>query len=227
MRIVRRIVLIIITLTLLLLSEAVTLMATRAATSHGPVKVDNISFYYKLDEKARFLDLKTQWQSEHRGELPLGKAVEIATEAYNTAATESPFEMWRYHGGPAPNVFTSKAHIYNQSRTALLNVPVTVLVRAKVGELRVNPAIQMTDFEHLEDSAQWETISKETIMVPALAPGEDLLLPVLQFRLLEFLARHPNHWPAQLELKLTSPLIGTAYKSISLVPDHFVVPVLY
>lgn len=223
----RRIVLIIITLTLLLLSEAVTLMATRAATAHNPVKVEDISFYYKLDEKARFLDLKTRWQSEHRGELPITKATDIATEAYNIAATESPFETWRYHGGPAPNVFTGKAHIYNKGRTALLNVPVTVLVRAKVGELRVNPAIQMTDFDYLEESAHWETLSRETITIPALAPGEDMLLPVLKFRLLEFMVRHPNRWPVQLELKMSSPMMGTAYKSLSLVPDHFVVPVLY
>lgn len=157
----------------------------------------------------------------------MNKAVELATEAYGIAGTESPFDTWRFHGGPAPKVFTAKAHLYNPGHTALLNVPVTVMIRAKVGELRVNPSIQMTDFDFLEDSAQWETVSKEMLRIPAMAPGEDLLLPVMKFRMLEFLQRHPNRWPVQLEVKMTSPSVTTAYKTISLVPDHFVVPVLY
>ena len=219
--------LIILTLSLLLLSEVVTLLATRAATGRGPIQVDSLDFFYKLDEHVRFLDLKTQWQSEHRGELPIAKADELAREAYDLAATESPFAIWRYHGGPAPQIFTGKAHIHNQGHNALLNVPVSVLVRAKVGELRVNPDIQMTDFDYLEDSARWETVSREVVRVPAIAPGEDMLLPVMKFRLLDFLARHPNRWPVQVEVKISAPPMGTAYKTISLVPDHFVVPVLY
>lgn len=223
----RRIVLILLTISLLLLSEAVTLLATKAATARGPIKVDSLDFFYKLDEHVRFLDLKTKWQTEHRGELPIGKAGELAREAYDQAATESPFSLWRYQGGPAPQIFTGKAHIHNQGRTALLNLPVSVQVRAKVGELRVSSDIQMTDYEYLEDSARWETVSTESITVPAIAPGEDILLPVMKFRLLEFLAKHPNRWPVQVEMKISSPLMGTTYKTLALIPDHFVIPVLY
>jgi hypothetical protein len=109
----------------------------------------------------------------------------------------------------------------------LLTVPVSVTVRAKVGDLRVDPDIQMTDYEYLKESAQWETISQKTLTIPAIAPGEDMLLTLMQFHLLDFLAAHPNRWPVQVEVTLTSPLIGSSRRSISLIPDHFVVPVLY
>jgi hypothetical protein len=224
---VKRPVFIVLVVALLLLSQAITLLATRAGTPKAPIRVESIDFYYKMDAKARFLELKNRWQSENRGMLAINKAGEMAKEAYDQSSVESVFDQWRYHGGPAPQVFTGKAHIYNSGKSALLNVPVSVTVRAKVGDLRVDPLIQMTDYDYLKETATWEMVSSETITIPALAPGEDMLLPVMKFRLLEFLAAHPNRWPVLLEVKISSALLGTARKTISLVPDHFVVPVLY
>jgi hypothetical protein len=212
---------------LLVLSEMVCLFATRASASNGPIKVDNIGFYYKLDAKARYMDLKTRWQSEHRGELGAAKASELATEADAASSVESPFDKWRYQGGPDPAIFTGKAHIYNAGHKALLNVPVSVTVRAKVGDLRVSPDIQMTDYDYLKDSARWEVLSHKTLTIPAIAPGEDMLLTLTQFHLLDFLTAHPNRWPVQLEVSMSSPFLGSSRQSISLIPDHFVVPVLY
>lgn len=223
----KRPVFIIIIITLVLITQAVTLLATRAGTPKAPIRVESIDFYYKMDAKARFLDLKNRWQSENRGALAISKASELANEAYNQSNSESVFDQWRYHGGPAPSVFVSKAHIYNSGKTALLNVPVSVTVRAKVGDLRVDPIIQMTDYDYLKETAVWETVSIETITIPAIAPGEDLLLPLMKFRLLDFLASHPNRWPVLVEVRMSSASLGNSRKAISLVPDHFVVPVLY
>lgn len=203
-------------------------MATRAATGqHGAVKASSLDFYYKTDAKARFLDLKNQWQSKHRGEISLNQADEMAQEAYSQASVETPFSQWLFHGGPDPRVFTGKLHLYNSSTKALLNVPLSVTLRAKVGELRVNPEIQMTDYDHLDDTARWEDVSSKTITIPALAPGEDMLVEVARFRLLDFLARHPNQWPSQVMVQVNAPQMGSTRKIITLVPDHFVVPVLY
>jgi hypothetical protein len=224
---VKRFVFICLTIALLLLAESVCLFATRAAASNAPIKVDNIGFYYKLDAKARYMDLKTRWQSDHRGELAATKASELALEADKAASVESAFDKWRYQGGPDPAIFAGKAHIYNAGHKALLNVPVYVTVRAKVGDLRVNPTIQMTDYDYLKDSARWELVSQSTVTIPAIAPGEDILLPLTQFNLLDFLAKHPNRWPVQLEVSMVSLSAGSSRKTISLIPDHFVVPVIY
>lgn len=233
---VKRVVFIILTLSLLLLSEAVTLLATHAAAPRGQLKgsvsnravqVQSLDFYYKMDEKSRYLDLKNQWQSAHKGELNYAEASTLAAQAYDESSVESELEQWAYHGGPDPKVMTGKVHIYNVGQRALLNLPIKVTLRAKVGELRVNPAIQMIDYDYLNDTAQWLSVSSKTVKVAALAPGEDMLVDLGKFQMLDFLGKHPNQWPAKLELRVDSPEFGTSRKVLNVIPDHFVVPVLY
>jgi hypothetical protein len=224
---VKRIVFIVVTLALLLLSEAVTLLATKAATTPGTIHVEDLSFFYKEDEAARYLDLKNQWQSEHRGEIPPDKAAELAEKAYKEASVESPLLRWREQGGPNPQVFSAKAHLSNPGHDALINVSLRVTLKAKVGDLRVNPRIQITDYHYLESSARWVTLSDTVILVPAIAAGEDLQVDLVKFPLRDFLGKHNGQWPAQLRLELQAPHMDATYKTLSLMPDHFVVPVLY
>lgn len=223
----KRVVFIILTLVLLTLSEGLTLLATHAASSRSAIQVESINFYYKPDEKARFLDLKTRWQSENRGELSIDQAISLADTAYRQAGINAPFKVWRYHGGPSPWVFTGKAHLYNKTGQALLNVPLSVTLRAKVGDLRVHSALQMTDYDHLEETARWETVLQQTVPIPALAPGEDLQIETFRFAVLNFLKTHPNRWPVQLEVRLSTPAMSGSRQSLTLIPDHFVVPAVY
>ncbi len=228
----KRFVFILLILGLLACAQVLTFMATDASAARGvsnttTLKTASLDFYYKLDEKARYLDLKNQWQSKHRGEFSPRQAVELADEAYKKASVEAPFEKWLYHGAPAPRVFTGKLHLYNSSKQALLDVPLKVTLRAEVGDLRVDSVVQLTDYGHLSKTARWMTLSEQTVSIPAVAPGEDLQVEVMRFRLMEFLAAHPNRWPSQLEVQVSGPQVGTVKKSLSLAPDHFVVPVLY
>jgi hypothetical protein len=223
----KRVVFILLTVCLLLLSEAITLLSTKAASMQPAIQVQSLDFYYKQDEKARYLELKNQWQSEHRGEIPLRNAAELATQAYAQADTEAPLERWRYQGGPSPEVFNSKIHLFNSSKQALLHIPLRITLRARVGELRINPQTELTDYTHLANTAHWQTIAVETKSIPALAPGEDLQVANTTFQLLDFLGKHPGHWPAQLEIEVKVPQLGANRKTISLTPDHFVVPILY
>jgi hypothetical protein len=140
---------------------------------------------------------------------------------------ETPFKQWRYHGGPAPHVFTAKAHLYSTGGQGLLNVPFTITVRAKTGNLRVITDLQLTDYETLQSSARWLTVSKRTVRVPAIAVGEDLLLPLMEFQLLDFTRKHPTQFPILIEVQVSSPLLGTVTRTMPLNPDHFVMPVLY
>ena len=195
-------------------------------TAHA-LKLQSMAFYYKLDAETRFLDLKTQWQGAHRGEIPMDKAKEFALQAYHASTMDTPFNAWRYQGGPAPLVFSAKAHIYGTGQKALLHVPFLVTVRAKVGDLRVITDLQLTDYQNLQATAQWITLYQQTIRVPAIAVGEDLLLPLMEFQMLDFYQKHPNQFPTQVEVRVSSPALGTVAKCIPLTPDHFVVPVLY
>ncbi len=200
----------------------------RLPSGGGDLQVASADFYYRLDEKASFIALKNQWQSEHRGELSPDQAELFADQAYDKAGVEEVLTQWRYHGGPNPWVFSVKAHLFNEGKKAYLNVPVQVIVRAKMGDLRVNPAIQMTDWTYLQQSAHWVTISgPKAITVSAIAPGEDQLLPLGRINLLSLLSKHPNQWPVELELHLQSPRFAPVTQRISLKPDHFVTPHWY
>lgn len=243
---VKRAFFILLVLGLLLLSEAITLLATNADGLPGTeikagvsavrpanvsardIKVASTEFYYRLDEKARFIELKNQWQSQHRGELPIEQAQIFAQDAYAQASVEEVLNRWRYHGGPSPWVFTGKAHLFNEGEKAYLNVPVSVSFRAKVGDLRVNPALQMTDFKYLKQTARWENLpGSHSRTIAAIAPSEDILLDLGQVHLLAFLAAHPNRWPTEIEVRISSPQFATVSKTIELIPDHFVTPAFY
>lgn len=223
----RRIIFLLIIASLLLCSVLVSQVASRAATGISVLRVANLSFFYKQDEQARFLDLKTQWQTERRGELSLSKAAEFAQQAYDKASVEAELPEWRYHGGPSPKVITAKVHLYNSSKKALLNTPISMTLKAEVGDLRVSPQTQMTDYQYLASTAQWQTVASKKIIIPAIAPEEDQQLSVMTFHLMDFLATHNNQWPRRLKVTLSSPSFKTTEKQLTLIPDHFIVPVLY
>lgn len=219
---------------LLLCAQWITIVASASskhmASKHAvslPLKVASLKFYYKQDEDVRFIDLKTQWQTEHKGAITLQKAAEFADMANEQACVEAELSRWKAQGGPAPKVFGAKLHLYNNSKKAIVNIPLTITTKANVGDLRVSPLTQLTDYGYLRQTARWETLSTRTIQVPVVAPGEDQLIDVAKFRLLDFLGKHANQWPESVRISVSSPQFGVAERELSLLPDHFVIPTLY
>jgi hypothetical protein len=201
-------------------------LSTGASNSSG-LKAASLQFYYKLDGEARFIDLKTQWQTEHPGSLSFKKAAELAETATKQASVEAELPHWRAQGGPSPKIFTAKLHLYNTSPKPQVDIPLTITVKARVGELRVSPSTQLTSYDHLRRSAQWKTVSTRVLRVPVIAPEEDLQLEVAQFQLLPFLEKHPGQWPESIQVVVSAPALGVVEKQLSLLPDHFMVPTLY
>ncbi len=200
------------------------LCPAKAPAPRTSLKLQSINFYYRLDEAARFLELKTQWQSEHRGEVPMNAAAVLVQQAHQASDMDTPFSRWRYQGGPAPAILEAKAHLYTTGQKAMLRVPFSVTFRAKVGNWRVDPTLQLTDFEGLNRSAQWQMVSQRTLTVPAIASGEDVLLPLGEFELYRFLQKHPNQFPVALEVRVNNPMLGTITTTLPMIPDHFMTP---
>ncbi len=211
------------------LSGRVQLEANDPQTYGTPrVQLENIQFYYKTDADVRYLNLKNLWQSTRRGEISTEKAAELSRQAYENAKVEKSFEKWLYHGEPSPVYFTARAHLYNNASVAALNTKMKVTIRAKMGDMLVNPQLMLTDFEHLEKTAHWITLSRETQTVPALSPGEDATVQVMAFSVLEFMKKHPGQWPTLLEVDVSLPEYGQRRKvALEMIPDHFLVPILY
>jgi hypothetical protein len=225
----KKVILVFTSLALLLCAEALTLMVRSAADKTSPLKLDNIGFYYKQDEHARFMDLKTQWQTTHRSELPYSVARQLALKAYNKANIEALISSWHYDSGLFPNIITGKASIHNPDSSAKLDIPVSVILQAKTVTLEptVLLSTQMTNLNDLQSSAHWVTLSKKNFTLPVIAPGEDVLVPLVQFSLMAFKQQHPHQWPLKLRVRFNSTLIGKGQQEISLTPDYFVMPSLY
>ncbi|HEY9746814.1 MAG TPA: hypothetical protein V6C99_11415 [Oculatellaceae cyanobacterium] len=201
------------------------------AEKHKPppprLKTVNLKFYYKLDEKARLIDLKVRHQTEQPGQLTWKTLASLAEAADKAASVEAELPAWRYQGGPSPQIFTAKLHFYNPGKNALSDIPMTVTVKAQLGDLRVSPLTQLTDYTHLQKTARWETISIQRRMIPIIAPGEDQLVEVARINLPDLLSKHPNRWPAAIRVSVSSPLLGIAERELPLFPDHFAIPELY
>lgn len=192
---------------------------------HGTeLRIERVQFYYKADEEIHYLSLKKNWLKTHPAQLSLTQAGSLAEEAYNKATIDTPLEFWRYQGGPAPFLLSAKAHIFNDSPEAHLNKKFRVLVKAKIGSLGVNPNTLLVDFNHLNNSGRWKTLSNQIIEVPAIAPGEELLLDVMQLNMIAFMATYPNQWPTEMTVDVSMPgSFAQAAQTIELTPDHFMV----
>lgn len=222
----KRTVLIVITTLALLTSEALTLLATRAAAPQKPMalQAQSLGFFYKQDAPIRYQGIKTRWKALHKDGMSLDTDAELNRLAYEQANVEAPLEEWRFQGGPSPGLFSSKLHLYNNGSDAMLNVPLKVVVRAYVGELQPDPVLKLTDYDRLENSARWEDVSTSTVDVPAVGPGSDKQVEVMRFELLPFLKQHGGKWPLKLDITVSAPNMAPSHQELTLIPDHFAIP---
>lgn len=206
------------------------------ASALGAPEILDVSFFYRMDADARYLTLRNTWQQEHEGAFSVSEAVPLALQAFQAASLEAPLDAWRQQGDPHPSVFFAKAYVRNPSTVnALLNTKLRVILKAKVGALRVDPQVLMTDYGYLERSSRWETLYQQVVNVPVLTPGEEMLVPVAKFELFRFLRFHPDLWPETLTVEVTLADRGTARAAVGkqnkaelkLVPDHFLLPESY
>ncbi|MEM0952148.1 MAG: hypothetical protein AAGI66_08420 [Cyanobacteria bacterium P01_H01_bin.74] len=212
---------------LLLFAELISLWASPAAEQLNQLHLNSLDFYYKKDAYTRFLDLKQKWQTRHQKALPYWVASQLSEQAYAKATIESPISIWQYDTANAPNILEGKAHVFNKTKQPLFNVALQVTLRAKAAQLAVTPETQMTDFDHLEATAEWQELSEKAFVIPVIAPDEDILLPLAKFSLMAFKQQFPDQWPLKVQVTVDSPALNYTEKTISLIPDYFVMPALY
>jgi hypothetical protein len=198
-----------------------------AGSAMAQVLLDEVDFYYRTDAEARYQSLRTQWRQTHAEVLTAEEAEPLALQAFNAASIAKPLPAWRQQGGPRPWVFFAQAHLVNPTPTARLNVPITAKLEARIGPLRVDPRVLMTDYGYLEKNARWQPLSTQTFTVPVLAPGEEILAPVGKVQILRLLRFNPTAWPVALRLTVSTPGQPPKQRLLPLIPDHFVLPEAY
>ncbi len=200
------------------------------------VLIEGIQFFYKLDAGTRFLEKRTQWETESKGriKIALEDLEAMAYKAYQEASVEHPFDVWREQGGPNPLVFRPKLHLRNNTDQAWLNVKIQVIWRGKIGDLLADPELLLTDYDNLSATAQWENLFVEELNIDVLTPGQDKLIEISPFQLFSFLSLYKNKWPEYLEVEAhlksaDGQTFGTLpqhqyIQALPMIPDHFVVP---
>ncbi|MBX2861724.1 MAG: hypothetical protein KTR14_10865 [Vampirovibrio sp.] len=195
------------------------------SSTSQPEKIKPLAFYYKLDEDARFLALKAEQVNQSRGAFYPEVLEKLARKSYQQASIEEPFKVWRTMGGPHPWIFRPKVLLNNSSQVALLDISIQVTVSIKTGEWRVDPELLLTDYDHLEKTAQWKTLTTYQTDLPVLAPGEDKLFTLAEIELLPYIHAHPNQWPTHLKVSVSAPKTSLQVEeTLPLIPDHFLIP---
>jgi hypothetical protein len=193
-----------------------------ASSSASILKLQELSFYYRQDEAVRYLGLKNQREHELNRPLPISEVLNLSRKAYKASNIETPLDHWRKQGGPYPRSFSAKIHLYNQSTKAVVEAPMKVTLKAKMGVLQADPTLHLTDYETLERTAKWVTIHQTKVPLSALAPGMDKQFDLLEFEMLPFLAANPGKWPLEMEVSVKVLDLPLAKQKISLIPDHFI-----
>jgi len=209
------------------------------ATAWAAPVLEEVQFYYRMDAEARYYVLRSAWQQEHSGAFTVEAAEKLALQAFDAASVEKKLKAWRERGGPRPPIFYAKAYVRNPSKEAVLNTHLRVETRVHSGELRVDPQVLMTDYRYLRQTAQWHSVSEETVSIPVLAPGEETLVKVAWFEVFRFLRKQPDLWPWQVEVTVSllpegsekagkpKATLETQRVRLRLIPDHFLLPEAY
>lgn len=188
------------------------------------LKLEDARFYYRLDAETRYTTKRAQWQSERNQPYSAEVAEELAWNAFTESSVEKPLMRWQAQGGTAPGVMVGKVYLINDSDIGAIEVPIKVMLMARVGPLRVDPTLLLTDTTYLTQKAQWKTVFSQTVMAPAMAPGEEMLFPVVRFEMFRFLRFNPTAWPEKLKLRVSLPGQKPTETILSVDPDHFLLP---
>jgi hypothetical protein len=188
------------------------------------MQLEEARFYYRLDAETRYTTKRAKWQSEHNEPYSAEVAEALAWAAFTESTLEKPLTRWQAQGGTAPGVMIGKVYLINNSDLGVIEMPLKVTLMARVGPLRVDPTLLLTDTNYLSQKAQWRTVFSQTVMVPAMAPGEEMLFSVVRFEMFRFLRFNPTAWPEKLKLMVALPGQKPTETILPVEPDHFLLP---
>jgi hypothetical protein len=188
------------------------------------MQLEDARFYYRLDAETRYTTKRAKWQSEHNEPYSAEVAEELAWNAFVESSLDKPMTRWQAQGGTAPGVMVGKVYLINNSDGGAIEIPLKVTLMARIGPLRVDPTLLLTDTAYMSQKAQWRTVFSQTVMVPAMAPGEEMLFSVVRFEMFRFLRFNPTAWPEKLKLMVALPGQKPTETVLPVDPDHFLLP---
>lgn len=200
---------------------------SRATQSRQP-KLKALGFYYNVNFDVAYHEAKAAWRNTHPSEVPpFSEQIRWAnTAALGHPLGQKPLHRWAIASQPAPWVIQPKVQVFAPKGPVLSGLKIKSQVKALWGHYYVQPQTMLTDYRYLRQSAAWQTVSKQTLPLEALAPGQAQWITLSPVNLLALLAQKPAFWwPGELEVTVTLLPGGSSQSAhIQLLPDHFALP---
>lgn len=187
-------------------------------------QVQSVGFVYRLETTARFLAARDRLEQLRHRPATIEELLRLARESYLASSVERPLERWRELGGPNPWVFQAQLRVKN-SKMLSSRQQQRVAIWGLVGPWMADPDLLLTDYDYLLMKAQWRKLGEAPANVPSLAGGEYAQVRGPVFELAGFLWKYPNQWPWQLKACIVTSTGQDCSAPLTLVPDHFVVPI--
>ena len=198
------------------------------------VQVLGVKFYYHPDADAFYDMLINKGQVQYPHLLGYKEIEGIYRKALSESETESELTKWVYLGGPKPYFINAGAEIRNNGSAAFTDVKLTFTFEAKVATLRASPTSLTTNYTDLMRNARWEKWLTKTINIKILPPGEYMVVHTEDISLCALFEKLNQKWPESIRIKVNAYSAmdsvknnNYGFKSIQLIPNHFVLRTLH
>lgn len=198
------------------------------------VQILNVKFYYHPDADAFYELLKDKGQRQYPHLLGYKEIEGLYRKALSQSESESELTQWVYQGGPKPYFINAGAEIRNNGSAAFTDVKLTFTFEAKVATLRASPSTLTTNYTDLQRNARWQKWLTKTINIKILPPGEYTVIHTEDISLCALFEQLNEKWPESIRVKVNvySPMDSVktnnyGFKSIQLIPNHFVIKTLH
>ncbi|MEW5820580.1 MAG: hypothetical protein AB1782_10350 [Cyanobacteriota bacterium] len=198
------------------------------------VEVLKVAFYYNPDAEIYYELLKEQGQKQYPHLLGYKEIDGLYLKALSESEAEEELKEWKYQGGPRPYYFNIGTEIRNNGSGAMTDVKIRFDIEAKVATLRASSSTLTTDYSDLSRNSRWTKWLTKVVNIEMLPPGEYMMIHTDNISLAKFFQQLNGKWPETIRVKVYaySPMDGkknnnSGFKSIQLIPDHFVIKTLH
>lgn len=198
------------------------------------VQLLKTAFYYYPDADVYYQLLKEEGQKQYPHLLGYREIDGLYTKALSQSEFQEELTEWKYQGGPTPYYINAGVHVRNNGQAAITDVKITFNFEVKVATLKAKPKTLTTDYKDLSRNARWQKWMTQTVNVKIIPPGENTIIHTENISLAVLFEKLKNKWPETMRVKtyVYSPLDSRkdnnySFKSINIIPDHFVMSTLH
>jgi hypothetical protein len=198
------------------------------------VQLLSAGFYYYPEAEVNFEILKREAQRGHPHLMSYRELEGLYRKAKAETTFESELTEWRYQGGPSPLYIKAGTKLRNNGDGAITDVKLIFNFEVKAATLRANGSTLTTDYSDLQRNSKWQPWITKTVNIAMLPPGEYRIIYTDDLSIASMLENLNSKWPETIRVKVNAYAAvdsikknNYAFKSLQMIPDHFVIKVIH